>query len=86
MNTFSVLVLPISGDACVGKTVNLLNISYWTVFYTPNTITKENLLKALPMGERNDDPLKYNHNKKIQIQYFGVVYFKSSTLAVTIQS
>ena len=30
----------------------------------PATMTKQNLLKALLMGERNDDPLKCKHNKK----------------------
>ena len=30
----------------------------------PDTMTKENLLRALLMGERNDNPLKYKHNKK----------------------
>ena len=27
-------------------------------------MTKENLLEALFMGERNDYPLEYKHNKK----------------------
>ena len=38
----------------------------------PATMTKENLLKTLLMGERNDDPLKYKHNKKIfkYVQHF----------------
>ena len=43
---------------------NLLSNLTGVLEKQPATITKENLLKALLMGERNDDPLKYKHNKK----------------------
>ena len=35
-------------------------------------MTKENLFRALLMGESNDDPLKYKHDKKIfkYVQHF----------------
>ena len=38
----------------------------------PATMTNENLLKALLRGERNEDPLKFKHNKKIfkYVQHF----------------
>ena len=29
----------------------------------PTSVTKENLQRTLLVGERNDDPLKYQHNK-----------------------
>ena len=37
-------------------------------------MTNENLLKALLRGERNEDPLKFKHNKKIfkYVQHFIV--------------
>ena len=82
MNTFLVLVLPISRDACVGIALNPLYIFLLNCFLysyernnllsnltgvlekQPATMIKENLLRALLMGESNDDPLKYKHNKK----------------------
>ena len=51
---------------------NLLSNLTGVLEKQPAIMTKENLLKALHMGERNDDPLKYKHNKKIfkNVQHF----------------
>ena len=37
-------------------------------------MTKENLLEALLVGERNDYPMEYKHNKKIFkfVQHFSI--------------
>ena len=42
---------------------NLLSNLTGVLEKQPAIMTKENLLKALLMGERNDDRLKYKHNK-----------------------
>ena len=51
---------------------NLLSNLTGVLEKQPATMTKENLLRALLMGESNDDPLKYNHNIKISkyVQHF----------------
>ena len=53
---------------------NLLSNLIGVLEKQPASMTKENLLKTLLMGERNDDPLKYKHNKQIfkYVQHFIV--------------
>ena len=54
---------------------NLLSNLTGVLEKQPATMTKENLLKALLMGERNDDPLNYKHNKK-NIQLCSTLHYK----------
>jgi hypothetical protein len=53
---------------------NLLSNLIGVLEKQPASMTKENLLKTLLMGERNDDPLKYKQNKQIfkYVQHFIV--------------
>ena len=53
---------------------NLLSNPTGELEKQPATMTKENLLRALLMGESDDAPLKYKNNKKIfkYVQHFIV--------------